>query len=1229
MLRKFDKFGIDNNIIYLMIKKIFVSTLIIFSALSIGNAQTTQIFNTAGANTWTCPAGVTTVTVECFGAGGCGSSRTNSGQNGGGGGGAYASSIIAVTAGTVYNLTVGAGGTSGGTNNGGNTSFNVASVVALGGTGLANGVAAGGAGGLAAGSTGTTKFNGGVGGTSGGGNSGGGGGGAGSTGAGGAGGAPTAGTGTLDNIGGSGGTGVSGNSNGQIGNSYGGGGSGASRSSNGNKTGGSGADGAVVLTYCQPATIIAQPQSETVVYSGTSTYFHVNASGVAGTTYQWQRSTDGGATWANITSANMDVGATYSDYTLATLFLAGVTPSVNGYKYKCIVTSGACSIITDGTATLNFSGNQLCGSQYRRPITINKTMVGGGVDLTNFPVLISVTDAVNLKFPGGHVANASGYDIIFTDANGTPLTFQTESYTAASGIYVGWVKIPTLSASVNTTIYMYYGDATISTDQSLPTTWDTSFVAVYHLSNYNDGTVDNLTGNANTTSITAAKIANGVKSFSYIDAAGGASSVYNNVTQNITVSGWVNIGSTGLDQKIAGSEDNANGGWKMGVYTDNTLEFEFRTSSNSPILNRGFGAATTLSAGTWYYVAGQYSQGAGGYINTYVGGTANFTSGNPDRGSYATAGVMGTSTGTLSLGCEAFNSGSNNWSGTLDEIRISKVIRSVGWLQTEYNNQNNPATYITLGAESGTKTWTGTANWSTTGNWSGASLPAAGADVIISSGTVTVNSNISVGSLIVKSGAGVIIGSGNTLSVSSYVMDCGTINGAGTLSMNSSTSTNQNISGTGTYSLTNLVINNTSAATPSVTLQTPVGVSGALTLTQGLLNTDAVNLLVMQNGSTAPALTSASTSYVNGPMQYQKAGASTSTLNFPVGASPDCRPFVLTVNHTDVSQYNYTAQLYIANPWVAFGSGGSPTDMPSTVDTISGVHYWKIDRTTSAGASASNTGLGYSAGVYPLIQLYFGTNDGVYQGANLTIVKNTSATPTAWIDIGATCALGNFASAQAGSVTSTTSGTPFNSFSSFTLGSKNAGWNPLPIELLSFSAVPNDNKVDLKWETITETDNAYFTIEKSADGKTFTKLIDVPGAGNSTSYREYAEVDYQPYLGTSYYRLKQTDKNGKFTYFNMVPVNFNSKNNIIVFPNPLYNTASGLPLNVKVTGYQNQEVVVVLRDIEGREFLSKVLMTEDNNQLFVVDETKSLMPGAYIITATSNDKIYNYKLIVR
>jgi hypothetical protein len=75
-----------------------------------------------------------------------------------------------------------------------------------------------------------------------------------------------------------------------------------------------------------------------------------------------------------------------------------------------------------------------------------------------------------------------------------------------------------------------------------------------------------------------------------------------------------------------------------------------------------------------------------------------------------------------------------------------------------------------------------------------------------------------------------------------------------------------------------------------------------------------------------------------------------------------------------------------------------------------------------------------------------------------------------------------------------------------------------------------------------------FTVEKSKDGKNFTKIIDVPCAATAVCYKDYAEVDYKPYNGKSYYRLKQTDVNGVCKYSNIIAVNFTpQKNNAVNF----------------------------------------------------------------------------------
>lgn len=232
--------------------------------------QTTQTFTTDGS--FTVPAGVTSIKVECWGAGGGGSTRTSSGRGGGGGGGAYASSIITVTPGNSYNILVGVGGAA--NTSGGNSTFNTNSVVAAGGRGGTSNSTAAGTGGSTANSTGTIEFAGGNGASGGSVYSGGGGGGAGSMGAGGDASGATAGTGTFSN-GGDGGAGVSGNQNGLPGSNYGGGGSGAVRTS-GTRTGGSGANGLVVVSWVS----ISGVSTETCVGGSTGT---ITASGNGGT----------------------------------------------------------------------------------------------------------------------------------------------------------------------------------------------------------------------------------------------------------------------------------------------------------------------------------------------------------------------------------------------------------------------------------------------------------------------------------------------------------------------------------------------------------------------------------------------------------------------------------------------------------------------------------------------------------------------------------------------------------------------------------------------------------------------------------------------------------------------------------------------------------------------------------------------------------------------------------
>ncbi|MEQ9307571.1 MAG: T9SS type A sorting domain-containing protein, partial [Marinoscillum sp.] len=122
-----------------------------------------------------------------------------------------------------------------------------------------------------------------------------------------------------------------------------------------------------------------------------------------------------------------------------------------------------------------------------------------------------------------------------------------------------------------------------------------------------------------------------------------------------------------------------------------------------------------------------------------------------------------------------------------------------------------------------------------------------------------------------------------------------------------------------------------------------------------------------------------------------------------------------------------------------------------------------------------------------------------------------------------------------------------------TLGTGNLDRTPLPIDLLDFSATIVNESVQLKWKTATETNNDYFTIERSKDGQLFSEIEQIKGAGDSEEILEYSYFDNEPLSGVSYYRLRQTDFDGQYEVFDMVIVSFEPDQKQIqiqIYPNP-------------------------------------------------------------------------------
>src|SRR5690606_10329097 len=107
----------------------------------------------------------------------------------------------------------------------------------------------------------------------------------------------------------------------------------------------------------------------------------------------------------------------------------------------------------------------------------------------------------------------------------------------------------------------------------------------------------------------------------------------------------------------------------------------------------------------------------------------------------------------------------------------------------------------------------------------------------------------------------------------------------------------------------------------------------------------------------------------------------------------------------------------------------------------------------------------------------------------------------------------------------------------------------LPVEFILFEAIPDYEKVKLIW-TASETNNDFFSIERSTDAKTWEELEQVQGAGTTKERQRYITWDAHPYPGVSYYRIKQTDFDGAFEYSWIRRVDIQSKGIVNIYPNP-------------------------------------------------------------------------------
>ena len=166
----------------------------------------------------------------------------------------------------------------------------------------------------------------------------------------------------------------------------------------------------------------------------------------------------------------------------------------------------------------------------------------------------------------------------------------------------------------------------------------------------------------------------------------------------------------------------------------------------------------------------------------------------------------------------------------------------------------------------------------------------------------------------------------------------------------------------------------------------------------------------------------------------------------------------------------------------------------------------------------------------------------------------------------------------------------------------------LPIELIHFNPFYQDDKVKINWSTATEYNNDYFTIEKSIDGIKYDVIGMVDGMGNSTSLTNYYFEDRTITNEIQYYRLRQTDIDGKFTITDWVSVNINSLiNDISVHPNPF-----NRDINITINSNYDMEQKINIIDPLGRLVLSEIRHLDYgvNNVNIHLDE---ISEGIYLI----------------
>jgi hypothetical protein len=185
--------------------------------------------------------------------------------------------------------------------------------------------------------------------------------------------------------------------------------------------------------------------------------------------------------------------------------------------------------------------------------------------------------------------------------------------------------------------------------------------------------------------------------------------------------------------------------------------------------------------------------------------------------------------------------------------------------------------------------------------------------------------------------------------------------------------------------------------------------------------------------------------------------------------------------------------------------------------------------------------------------------------------------------------------------------------------------NPLPIELLAFSATCQNDRTEIQWTTASETNNNFFTVERSADASSFEVVKTIPGSSNSNYIISYNTTDDKPLAGTSYYRLKQTDYDGSSKYSNIISVSCGGAEDDLNITFATTDAQGNINLSVNAPHGGNYIINVI--DAVGKTLMSKTANFGKGNNALSLDA--KVAAGIYFISIGNEFDTVNRKFLVR